>query len=267
MLKLIEILNTKGIFLENYKIHLATGKDPTPLNAFFNDNFKEWQERQTHKNFTCKHILALISMEGERWLFAGVYEVLGVSKGTTSPYIYQTELLPDQDDLIGKIIVQYDRQFRASYIWGDKYGEYLEVSEIKPAAVTIDEFPGFDNVIVSYNVLKVIVRQQIQTWKSALSYVKGIYIIVDTSNGKIYVGSATGEGGIWQRWESYINTGHGENDRLKELIQTKGIEYADNFQFAVLEIADSHSTDDAIIRRESYWKQVLQSREFGYNSN
>lgn len=81
------------------------------------------------------------------------------------------------------------------------------------------------------------------------------------------MGSATGESGIWQRWESYVNTGHGENDRLKELIQTIGIEYADNFQFTVLEIADSLSTDDDIIRRESYWKQVLQSREHGYNSN
>jgi hypothetical protein len=267
MLNLVEILKAKGIFLENYKIHLATGINPTPLEAFHTGQFKEWQEAQNNRNFPCEHILALISLEGDRWLFAGVYEVCGVRRGTTSPYLYQTELLPSQDDLIGRVIIRYKRQYRASYIWGHKYGKYLEVAEIRPAAMSIEEFPGYDNAIVSHRVLKAIVDQQEQTWKSALSNVKGTYLIVDTSNGKMYVGSATADGGIWQRWESYVNTGHGGNDRLKELLQTNGIEYANNFQYVVLEIADSHSTRDFIVSRETYWKQALLSRQFGYNSN
>ncbi|HNT74301.1 MAG TPA: GIY-YIG nuclease family protein [Anaerolineae bacterium] len=115
--------------------------------------------------------------------------------------------------------------------------------------------------------MRIITEQQEQTWKSALSNVKGVYLIVDTSNGKKYVGSATSEGGIWQRWEDYVNTGHGGNDRLKELMLTYGVTYADNFQYAILEIADSHATKDYILSREAYWKQALLTRQFGYNAN
>ncbi len=52
--------------------------------------------------------------------FAGVYKVLGVTEGIAQPYLYQTELLPNQDDLIGKVIVRYKRLYRASDIWGHK---------------------------------------------------------------------------------------------------------------------------------------------------
>lgn len=267
MLTLVDILKVKGISLDNYKVHLATGKNPTPLEAFLEGRFKEWQETQNSKNFQCDKILALISLEDDRWLFAGVYKVLGVSKGIKSPYLYQTELLPSQDDLIGRVIVRYKRQYRASYIWGHKYGKHLEIAEIKPSRISIGEFPGYHNVVISHCELKLIVSQQEPSWMAALSNVKGVYLIADTSTGKMYVGSAAGEGGLWQRWENYADTGHGGNAELRDLIQTKGIEYADNFQYTVLEIADSHATKEFIGSREGYWKDALLSRQFGYNSN
>src|SRR6185437_3065016 len=46
-------------------------------------------------------------------------------------------------------------------------------------------------------------------------------LIVDRGNGKMYVGSAYGDAGIWSRWTSYIKTGHGGNDQLTRLIQQK----------------------------------------------
>ena len=56
-----------------------------------------------------------------------------------------------------------------------------------------------------------IVKHQEAGWKAALSNVQGIYLIADQANGRLYVGSAYGAGGIWQRWMSYALTGHGEN--------------------------------------------------------
>jgi len=35
----------------SYKIHLATGGPPPPLEAFFKGKFKEWQEHQTEETF------------------------------------------------------------------------------------------------------------------------------------------------------------------------------------------------------------------------
>ena len=83
----------------------------------------------------------------------------------------------------------------------------------------------------------------------------------------MYVGSAAGEGGLWRRWESYAKNGHGGNTELKALLKRKGFDYTDNFQYSVLEIADSHATQEYIVTREVYWKNVLLSREYGYNSN
>lgn len=267
MLNLVDLLKIKGIQLENYKIHLATGVDYSPLDAFLAGTFKAWQEQQNQKNFQCDFILSLISLEGDKWVFAGIYKVLGVTEGTTYPYLYQTELLPNQEDLIGKVIVRYKRPSRASYIWGHKYSEYLEVFEIRAEPISIEQFPGYNNVIVRHNKLKIIVEQNETSWKTALSNVKGVYLIADSSTGKLYVGSATGEGGIWQRWQSYVETGHGENSELKDLIKSKGCEYTENFQYSILEIADSHATQEYIIGREIYWKNAVLSREFGYNSN
>lgn len=268
MISLIELLKTKNIPLDNYKIHLATGQKIPPLDAFYEGKFKEWQEYQNNENFKCDYVLSLISLEGNKWLFVGVYKVLGVTNGTNPSYQYQTELLPNQDDLIGRIIVQYKREGRASYIWGHKYGKNLEVFEIRPERLSIGDFPGYNKVILSYRQLKIIVTQLEPSWKSALSNVKGIYLISDTSTGKLYVGSATGEDGLWQRWEGYAKTGHGGNIELRSVILEKGIEHVDNFIFTVLEVADFHSTDEFIIKRETHWKDVLLSRKpFGYNSN
>jgi len=206
------------------------------------------------ENFKCDFVVSLISLEGEKWLFVGVYKILGVTKGSNPSFLYKTELLPNQDDLIGRVIVHYKRTGRASYIWGYKYGKNLEVVEVKPTRISIGEFPGFNKVKLSHNQLKIIISQQEPVWKSILSNVKGIYLISDTISGKLYVGSATGEDGLWQRWESYAKTGHGGNTELKSLIRDKGLEYLNNFQYTILEITDFHSTDEFIIDRESHWK-------------
>ena len=52
---------------------------------------------------------------------------------------------------------------------------------------------------MSNSTLKYIVDNNLPSWKTALSNVKGVYIIVDTKNGKQYVGSAYGDECIWQR--------------------------------------------------------------------
>lgn len=97
---------------------------------------------------------------------------------------------------------------------------------------------------------------------------KGVYLIIDRSNGKMYVGSAYGDSGIWSRWVCYVETGHGWNDELTKLINTDGIDYArKNFQFSILEFRSMRTDDQVIIEREQYWKRVFQTNVFGYNKN
>ena len=61
-------------------MHFAIGaKDrKETYNKFLIDEFKDWQERQTNKNFSRKYILSLIYYEKDVWMFGGVYKVLPV---------------------------------------------------------------------------------------------------------------------------------------------------------------------------------------------
>jgi len=251
--------------LNNYKIHLAGGPHK-PLEAFFQGNFKEWQEWQTQRNFQCKQVISLIDLGYNKWLFAGVYKINGYTKISDKHFSYNTQLIEGFEDLIGRIIISYKRKGRASYLWGRPERNKFEISEILAKKMEIEEFPGYDSATVSFSKLKIIIEQNIQSWKGALSNIKGVYLITDTETGKLYVGSATGFNGIWNRWTEYLNNGHGGNKSLIELLNKNGIEYRNNFQYSILEIADFHMSDDFIKQREQYWMDVLKTKEFGYNN-
>ena len=96
-----------------------------------------------------------------------------------------------------------------------------------------------------------------------------MYLITDTKNGKHYVGSATSESGmLLSRWRAYISSGHGGNKELITLVESKGFDYVKQyFQYSILENYNSREDDKKILERESWWKEALKSREFGYNAN
>jgi len=264
LIRLIGLLKAQGIELGRYKIHLATTGTTSPLDAYLQRTFKEWQEEQHAKNFECETVIGLIHRGGDLWLFAGVYRILSV-EGAKSEFRYRTELLPGQDDLVGRIVVRFKREFRNSYIWGDKYGSQLEIAKLLELPFAIENFKGYNKVRLSHKDLKLIVNNSEESWRSALSSVSGIYLIMDKETGKAYVGSAYAEGGIWQRWRRYADTGHGDDVKLINLLEAKGVSYAEHFQYAILEIADPLDTDKQVLERESHWKKVLMTHDFGYN--
>lgn len=96
-----------------------------------------------------------------------------------------------------------------------------------------------------------------------------MYLITDTSNGKLYVGSATAQYGmLLQRWTNYIDNGHGGNVELKHIVNTKGFDYVkENFQYSVLENYNARMDDNYILGREKWWKDTLCTKQFGYNKN
>jgi len=272
MLKLIDLINLNNVNLGKFKIHFAIGSDSRnrfePLYEFFNNRFKEWQEYQTKRNFQCDTVISLIHYDNNKWLFVGAFTILNHQYfEEPARYIYQTEEINGLEDLVGKAVIYFDKKFRASYVWGHNYENELLINQLLEDKITIEEFPGYNKINSSYQKLKVVFDNNIMSWKTALSIVKGIYLISDTKTGKLYVGSATGENGFWQRWNDYIYTGHGGDVELKALLKKHGKEYIQHFSYSILEIADTHTSIEDIVSRESYWKNVLLSKEFGYNSN
>lgn len=268
MLSLISLLNACHVPLNknSYKIHLATGGC---LDAFFAGEFKQWQEHQTKRNFSRDMVLSLLKLDApDKWLFAGVYDVLGPPReGNCGHFFYNTKLLPGQDNLIGRVIVHHERVGRPSYRVGTPGADAYVVSALLPEKMSIGEFPGYKSVCETFGRVKTIIRQSVPSWKSALQSVKGVYLITDKQTGKLYIGSATGLGGIWQRWNEYAATGHGGNRDLRDILKTGSPGYAEHFQFSILEVADTHTSDDEIKRREQFWKNIFQTRPHGLNSN
>lgn len=269
-MNLFEIIGLKApqISPETTKIHLAVwnGEDD-PLDVYFKGEFEEWQSWQNKKNFPRKYIIPLIQMPGiDRWLFAGGY----ISKSSEyleehKYYRYKTECISELEYFSGKLIISFKRSGRQSYLNAETWYVKMIVAEIKPEKLIVEDFKGYNKIIISKSKLDLIVSQSIDSWRSALSNVSGVYLITDRATGKLYVGSATGGGGIWQRWCSYSLNGHGGNKNIITVLNKKGPEYADNFQYSILEIADTHTSKDDILERESYWKNVLCTRKYGYN--
>lgn len=275
MITISDILNIKLSDFSDYKIHFAIGQKHNPMDEFLLGKFKEYQEIQTKDNFKRKYVISLIYSSKNVWMYAGIYEVLNEPKfdPITKLFKYDTKLLDVQNDLIGRLYFKYDKEYRASYVNldlkptnGENPAE-MKILKIEEHKHSIQEFPGFDNVNVSYEILKKITEQEIQTWKSNLSKAKGVYLIVDTKTGRQYVGSASGDEAIWNRWSDYVKNGHGGNKGLKDIIDIEGASYACNFQFSILEISNLNTSDLYIYQRESHWKDVLLTRDFGYNHN
>jgi hypothetical protein len=263
-------LNAAGIEIDekSVKIHFASNQGSDPLLAFYEGRFKTWQQEQTQRNFSRPYVLGLIQLEDKAsWLFAGIYKVLMVSVGAQIAWQYETELVPGQEDLIGRVVVRYAKSFRNSYPAFETCGESLRVVEFRKERASIASFPGYKNVLLKKQELDVVVSQNLESWRSALSSVSGVYVIVDRSSGKQYVGSAYGEGGIWSRWCQYSLSGHGNNKELRALLKQESSSYSQNFQFSILEVCDLSFSKDQVIARESHWKNALCSREHGLNSN
>ncbi len=252
------------------KLHLAgwNGKED-PLDVYLEGGFDEWQSVQNHQNFNRDFVVALIALsETDLWLFAGLHAVLGVSSTTgRHPFRYRTDRRPQLEEFDGRLVVRFRRPGRQSYLLAEKWTSDLQVHEIRPRKLEVAEFPGYPSVLLTKRQLDLIVERRVPSWKSALSAVGGVYLITDAETGKLYVGSATGDEGLWDRWCTYSKTGHGGNRDLRNLLRDNGNDYMQHFRFGVLEIADRRAGPDDILRRESHWKELLQSRAHGYNAN
>ena len=264
--------------IKKYKIHLAAYNGyEQPLDVFARDReeWKSWNEWRGGKDdFNREYILGMIPdyHRPGKYVFGGIFKIVKRLDDWQETSIgYEVELTNQFESLIGRLVVDFYRYqgLRGRAFLLESFIDYFSVSEILQKPYEGQDFPGYDNIRIDFPALELIVKNQKIDWRVALENVKGIYLIVDKSNGKKYVGSAYGDYGIWSRWITYVWTGHGYNDELVELISKNGLDYArKNFHFAILELRSMKTDDDTIINRESFWKEVLLTRgNFGYNKN
>lgn len=224
--------------------------------------------RGERRNFKVGDIaLNLLAMTDRTWLLTTAKEVtqdLDVKEGTNYQGVEIARLAP----FFGRVIVSYHRTSRASVRGLSSLGD-LEVLQVLPSIFDGQDFPGYDKVRLSYPQLKTILDRNKRDWVAALEGQKAVYLITDLSNGRHYVGSATGDNGmLLDRWRAYVKNGHGGNRDLVGIVNQHRFEHVTtHFQYSILENFNSRVDRQFVLAREKWWKDALASVRFGYNAN
>lgn len=216
-----------------------------------------------------EYVLCFVPFDNEEnWLLVNAYKVLDDTK-----YLIDAdeEAFSEMAPFLGRLIITWDDRKTRNIVMRDKNTiSNLTVKTILdvPYYEAEEKFPGYENVNLSWRELNYVLKKK--TWKTALENQKGVYLITDTKTNKRYVGSAYGDNMILGRWSDYAKDGHGGNKELRQLVGEQGIDYVkDNFRYSILDIYKSTVDDETIRARESWWKELLLTRnpDFGYNAN
>lgn len=247
------------------------------------ENFKKWlnmnafKKKQANNNLSNSEYLLTFAqyypLGSQYYIFGGMYKVEKIIPEVFDDVGYNLTLLENFKEYRKRLIIKLEKPIGRN-IYNKKYNSVQndlepEIYELLPNQA-IETFPGFYKVLLNHKQLEYIYAKNAPEWEKQLSSVKAVYCITDTKTGKLYIGSAYGDcEGLWQRWKNYADlknlTG---GNKIFEDLKFKNNQYIiDNFTYSILEIFDPKTSNSEILQRESFWKEVFKSREFGMNKN
>jgi hypothetical protein len=268
-IKLNDLLQLADLSNVKIRFNLMFEENWNPIELFQNGQselmlkgqYWNYAKRKSFKKDQITIGLVRIKPKEDNWLLFHiglVTEDLEIQNGIG----YHYESLSHYEKFVGRVIVRFKNRVQTMIRNAESVLDECYVAEILPDVYDNDLFPGYERVCINWSDLKRVLDKR--AWKTALENQKGVYLLTDTSNGKHYVGSASGEKMIWGRWKSYAKNGHGGNVALKKL----AVEHIQrHFIYSILDIYKASTSDQIILDRESWWKETLKSREFGYNLN
>ena len=205
-----------------------------------------------------------------RTLFGGIYEAgapLALTEavevsltGTIDPAgtvdRYPTRLTDLLSDYSGRLYIDWGGGTSGKRSWNQRADAQNKCITELHLNESERPFPGLMAIASPLSVL----GEAPSGWVQRLSEARGVYLLSCPRNGELYVGSATGAGGFWSRWQEYRRNGHGGNLALVDREST-------DWRVSVLQVAGSADSADDILAMEAMWKLKLQSRNLGLNRN
>jgi hypothetical protein len=155
----------------------------------------------------------------------------------------------------GRLIIRWPGLERSWYRWADR--NEFAVEALAEESVLVTPVPPWDQLVVGWKELGILPVG----WCAALKQWRGIYLIIDQSDGKQYVGSAYGAENLLQRWLAYSRSGHGGNKHLRARDPA-------NFRFSILQRLAPDLDEATVVAVEKTWKERLGTRApAGLNEN
>jgi len=227
-----------------------------------------------------EYIVSFTALSRGRALFFGVFRNKGVRPVQDGPrpsecpwvdewraqckFYYQFERVPGFESLERRMIIDWGR---GALAWHQQLRN-KPVLELLAPGRQLPPFADYLDFSLSFEDLKVLINypEAHQEWRAHLQAVAGVYLILASRTGELYVGSAYGAGGIWARWSEYAETGHGNNVQLRHLLQADPA-YPQAFRFSILQILPKSLTVEEVCGYERRYKEKLGSRAHGLNLN
>lgn len=264
-INLNDILNFQDLKKVKIRFNQSNGSyDPLRFfkedqKSLLNGQFWNYNKKKSFKNGDIT--VGFIKLRNHKWLLFDI-SIITKDLNLNNAVGYEYETCKEYEKYFGRLIIEFRNKSQNLIRNAESVIDQCSVIQILEDTFDNDLFPGYENVRLEWKDLRRIVSKS--NWITALENQKAVYLITDKSNGKMYIGSAYGETMLLGRWKSYVNNGHGGNVELKN-IEFDHIQ--NNFEYSILDIYKSTINDEVIINRESWWKETLLTRKFGYNRN
>jgi hypothetical protein len=243
--------------------------------------FEVYQAYQRRPVFhEASQIVSFYGLDGTRACFFGIFRNRGCRSSTARPaltnslwevewrrrskFFYQLEPVEGFAHLERRVIIDWGR---GALAWCQRLTNKT-VLEITAPGRRLPPFRDYLEFDLSHDELCELYRNENAhpEWRSRLSAVAAVYLILAETSGQLYVGSATGAEGLWGRWREYAKTGHGNNKLLKRLLSANS-SYPKTLRFSVLQILPKSMTREDVIAHEARLKAKLGCLAHGLNLN
>jgi hypothetical protein len=182
----------------------------------------------------------------------------------TAKFFYELTRVPMFDEFRGRVVIDWGK---GTIKWVQS-GREKSVYEITAPGRTLATFKDYLDFNLSFEELRMLNLHPNANaeWRARLAAVAGVYLIVATTTGQQYVGSASGAAGIWGRWSNYAVDGHAGNALLRELIEANPA-YPKAFSYSLLQIVPRSYTRAEVLKLERRYKEKLGRRATDLNGN
>lgn len=180
----------------------------------------------------------------------------GTEKGQAGRVVFDLEPVPQLAGLIGRLRVRKPVRATRNYRF---LAENLDcpIVEITRERCLVPPPPDWREFIIEASTLRALPRE----WAARLREWRGVYLIVDQTDGARYVGSAYGVENLLARWLAHIA---GVKGITAELAQRNPAQ----FRFSILERTSPDLPADEVIAVEQNWKWRLDTiHPHGLNRN